>query len=331
VSNSRSSSGGARGTKARAARASEGSSSSGRSPKKPRPDAGAAASGSLAPPRSGRTRTRSRSGTSAGAESGPSTTAVSTAGASERRAALVEERDFLLASLRDLEAEHAVGDVDDVDYEALKDDYTVRAANVIKTLDGLTARPTSAPAPRSWTRRLVAMALVVVFAVGAGVLVARSSGDRGAGDSITGGIRSDTRDELLEARQDGAQQKYLDAIKVYSQVLQQDPANTEALAYKGWMLRLVSLQATGTQQAQLQAEAKASLEQALRTSPKDPTSLVFMAALLGDLGQPQAALADLDRVPPGQLPSFMSSTIGQLRAQLEAQVHPASTPTTAGP
>src|SRR4051794_18690615 len=43
-------------------------------------------------------------------------------------AALEEQRDFLLGSLRDLDAEHDAGDVDEADYLALKDDYTARAA-----------------------------------------------------------------------------------------------------------------------------------------------------------------------------------------------------------
>ena len=50
-------------------------------------------------------------------------------------AALEEERDFLLRSLRDLEREHDVGDVDDHDYEVLKDDYTARAATVLRSIE----------------------------------------------------------------------------------------------------------------------------------------------------------------------------------------------------
>ena len=47
----------------------------------------------------------------------------------------IEERDFLLASLDDLEAEYAAGDLDDDDYAALKADYTTRAARVIRELE----------------------------------------------------------------------------------------------------------------------------------------------------------------------------------------------------
>ena len=42
----------------------------------------------------------------------------------DRLAALEEERRFLLRSLTDLEREHDAGDVDDLDYETLKDGST---------------------------------------------------------------------------------------------------------------------------------------------------------------------------------------------------------------
>ena len=43
----------------------------------------------------------------------------------DRLAALEEERRFLLRSLNDLEREHDAGDVDDLDYQSLKDGYTI--------------------------------------------------------------------------------------------------------------------------------------------------------------------------------------------------------------
>jgi hypothetical protein len=51
------------------------------------------------------------------------------------RAALEEERDFCLRSLRDLEAERNAGDIDAVDYVTLRDAYTVRAAVALRELD----------------------------------------------------------------------------------------------------------------------------------------------------------------------------------------------------
>jgi tetratricopeptide (TPR) repeat protein len=239
----------------------------------------------------------------------------------DRLAALEEERDFLLGSLRDLEAEHDVGDVDDGDYEALKDDYTARAAAVLRAIESHQLEVSAARPRRSPARRALIAAAVALFAVLSGVLVAQWSGARGTGDTITGGVRGDTRDQLLQARQAFAQSspQYLQAIKLYDKVLQEDPANVEALAYRGWMYRLVSLQATGGQRTQLQTQARDSLAQALRTDPHDATSLIFMAAVLDDLGQPSQALADLDTVPAGEVPSVVTGLVSQLRSRLLAE------------
>jgi hypothetical protein len=43
-----------------------------------------------------------------------------------------ERTTFLLESLRDLEREHEAGDIDDADYEALRDDDTARAAAALR-------------------------------------------------------------------------------------------------------------------------------------------------------------------------------------------------------
>ena len=42
-----------------------------------------------------------------------------------------------------------------------------------------------------------------------------------------------------QAQADLAKGQYLDAVKVYEAVLNQDPRNPEALAYRGWILYLV--------------------------------------------------------------------------------------------
>ncbi len=63
--------------------------------------------------------------------------AVPPGGRSAAVADLEGQREFFLRSLRDLEAEHAAGDIDDVDYRALRDDYTSRAAEVLRRLGDL--------------------------------------------------------------------------------------------------------------------------------------------------------------------------------------------------
>ncbi|HSS11249.1 MAG TPA: hypothetical protein VLL25_15295 [Acidimicrobiales bacterium] len=55
--------------------------------------------------------------------------------------ALQEERDFLIRSLRDLDAEREAGDIDEIDYQSLKDDYTARTATVLRTIEARKAPP----------------------------------------------------------------------------------------------------------------------------------------------------------------------------------------------
>ena len=97
-------------------------------------------------------------------------------------ARLEEERSFLLGSLRDLERERESGDIDDLDYAALHNGYTQRAAEVIKLIErGEALLPRRAPRPLA--QRIVVVVSVLVLAVGAGWLVAAQSGQRLPGQS----------------------------------------------------------------------------------------------------------------------------------------------------
>ena len=49
---------------------------------------------------------------------------------------LEEQLDFLLDSLRDLERELDAGDIDESDYESLRNDYIARAAAISHQLTG---------------------------------------------------------------------------------------------------------------------------------------------------------------------------------------------------
>lgn len=242
-------------------------------------------------------------------------------------AALEEQREFLLRSLRDLEAEHDAGDVDDDDYAELTDDYTARAAAVIRAIQTHHVRAAARSAKPSWGRRLVWVAVVGVVAVGLGLFVAHSAGTRNAGDTITGGTPQGVANQLLTARQQFGSGDLVAAIKTYDKVLQDDPTNTEALAYRGWMLRLGALGAQGQDQQLLRAQSLKYLQQALDVDPGDGTALVFLAVLYGDLGQPQQALDTLAEVPAGSVPDFMTATVDTFRSEMQAQVSGSSTTT----
>jgi hypothetical protein len=70
---------------------------------------------------------------------------ASASGVVRDRVLVEEERDFLLHSLRDLEAEHDAGDIDEEDYSSLRDDYTSRAAVVLRELERIDNPPPPEP------------------------------------------------------------------------------------------------------------------------------------------------------------------------------------------
>ncbi len=239
----------------------------------------------------------------------------------DRLAALEEERDFLLRSLADLEREHDAGDVDDADYEALKDDYTARAAAVLRAIESrhVTARATRRP--RSSGRGWIVALGVLVVGVLAGVAVAQASGRREQGQTVSGDIRTTTREQLFEAQQLFAEGKLLDAVKVYDQVLAAQPANVEAMTYKGWLLRLTANQSSSdTDRQTLLAKSLQLLDQAVQTDPKYADARVFRASLLNALDRPEEALADLDAVEPGSVPEMLNGLVGQLRTSIEQNI-----------
>jgi hypothetical protein len=245
----------------------------------------------------------------------------------DRLAALEEERDFLLRSLADLEREHDAGDVDDGDYESLKDDYTARAAAVLRAIEArhVTARATRRrrSSGRGW---MIALGVLVVGVL-AGVAMAQASGRREQGQTLTGDIRSTTREQLFEAQQLFSQGKLLDAVKVYDQVLAAQPANVEAMTYKGWLLRLTANQsANDTDRQTLLAKSLQLLDQAVQTDPGYADARVFRASLLNALDRPEEALADLDAVQPGSVPELLRGLVGQLRTSIEKNIADGGSP-----
>ena len=155
----------------------------------------------------------------------------------EQRALLEEEREHLLGSLEDLESEFSAGDMDEQDYLTLKEEYTLRAAQVLRQLNHDSARTASVSSPRQertasprWRTALVVLG-VLGFAALAGVLVARGSGQRGD-NAITGS--TGTLREQLATCQTTSFQKPAEGIECYQQILDTAPENLEALTYQGW-------------------------------------------------------------------------------------------------
>jgi tetratricopeptide (TPR) repeat protein len=170
------------------------------------------------------------------------------------RSVLEEERDFFVRSLRDLEAERAAGDIDDLDYRSLRDDYTIRAADVLRRLETLDAAPPPAEAepvvapnepavagsedpdpPRvrrraSPRRRVLTGVAAVVVVVGSvtGAFVARS----GSSGSATTRVRN-LDVAALDALGDS---QYTKAVQDYEAALRIDPTDVQTLTGEGELL-----------------------------------------------------------------------------------------------
>src|SRR5436853_445591 len=112
----------------------------------------------------------------------------------ERRHQLEEERDFLMQSLDDLELEHQSGGIDDESYAELHDDYTARAAAVIRTLrDGIDVTPPPPSKSRAQTRRrALVVSVVLLFAVAAGLPLPLALGARLPGQTSSGNSQAST-------------------------------------------------------------------------------------------------------------------------------------------
>ncbi|MDQ1402218.1 MAG: hypothetical protein QOG03_534 [Actinomycetota bacterium] len=234
------------------------------------------------------------------------------------QASLADQREFLLASLRDLDAERAAGDIDE-------DDYTSRAAAVLRAMtDGpATGRAPAAPSARrgpSPFKTIGWVAGVVVFAVIAGLLVARSSGDRLPGQSASGSIDLGGSDRLAQARSLYGSGKVLEAVKLYDQVLKADPNNVEALAYRGWLVRLAGLNDIG-----LTFE-----DRAVAADPSYPDAHFFRGMMLWkDKGRPADGVAEFRLFLANRPPQAMVGAVETALSQAMAEASGSTTTTAA--
>ncbi len=150
------------------------------------------------------------------------------------RERLTDEREHLLASLDDLDAELAAGDIDRDDFDALRDDYTARTAQLSRALDGAMITRTARQAhPRS--SQLTWLAGVVLVAAVASWAMVEFSGARGDGETASGEIRLSTASLLADAAASFGQGDPQRSIELYGEVLDLQPTNVEALTYRGWI------------------------------------------------------------------------------------------------
>ena len=229
---------------------------------------------------------------------------------------LRDEQQFLLNSLRDLEKERAAGDIDDADYETLRSGYVARTAAITRELQGVDV--VDDEAPKSWAKRLLVVACVIAVAIGAGVFVARSSGQRLPGESLSGGIEQSTANMLATARQLNFSNPSK-SIELYSNVLKLEPDNAEALTYRSWLLALTARDAQANVKQLALATAVADLLRAQAVDPNYPDAHCFLGIVYFRFLE-QASLAKkqldvcVDMNPPASVSSFVAAIVKEVDA-----------------
>jgi tetratricopeptide (TPR) repeat protein len=252
---------------------------------------------------------------------------------------LVEEREFLLQSIRDLDAEFGAGDLDADDYRTLRDDYTARAAAVLRRLDGsndsITADRTAPfganvasstlPRPKATPRgrAVAAAAVLALVSAGAGYAVATSAGERLATDEASGNIVEGSTDRITKAQLLVSEGRILEAVRVYDDLLREDPENPVALAQRGWLLIRVG-------EPSLVDRGLASIDRAIALEPDFADAHFFRGmALLRAKGEPAMAIEAFEQGlatnPPPEVRAGLEQGI-ELAREMAAE---ASTVTTA--
>lgn len=232
-------------------------------------------------------------------------------------AALEEQREFLLTSLEDLDREHAVGDLDDEDYETLRADYTLRAARVIEAIDQHQELIDATDPGHHGLRRLVLVVAVVVVAAVAAIVVTNSSGSRRQTTTDTGVIVPSKATQACIDRMGttfGASttdanfaSEAVATLKCFTDRIDQDPRDVVAYAYRARTESLVAKQLAGVADRadveNFSRRATADIHKALQLQPDYPDALAFgaMDALgNGDVASAKRYLARIDRL---QLPA----------------------------
>jgi hypothetical protein len=225
-----------------------------------------------------------------------------------------DDRSFLERSIADLDAEHAAGDLSDADHAELRARYEAKLAALDSTPADPSGPGSSHEGARPWDRsgkvgrgrrRSIVLTVVVVLAVGVGggLAVARWSGARKPGETVTGTVPGTSAQKLAEAAQLASDGKVLDALKVYDSVLKENPRDVRAMTYKGWLLRNVGVESG---EADLAKQGVEYLQKATDLDPRFAEAWLFRGIVyLRDDEDPvraaealKAALAS-DPIPEG--------------------------------
>jgi cytochrome c-type biogenesis protein CcmH/NrfG len=222
------------------------------------------------------------------------------------REAVESEREFLLRSLDDLDAEREVGNVDDGTYHTLHDDYTARAAAIIRSLDAGKDLTVPERPPASTLTRVTTVSGILVFAVVAAVLLTHAVGQRHPGQTITGNAQVGSaatsttgagEGQLLAAAVRRQPQSYAahiayaryliqnndypDAVHEFGTAARLDPSQPEPPTYAGWAGALLAEEIKDPKiRAPLLSASLDRINEVIKATPKYPDAYALKGVIL---------------------------------------------------
>jgi tetratricopeptide (TPR) repeat protein len=150
-------------------------------------------------------------------------------------------------------------------------------------------------------------AVVVTALVGAGfAVVAFSTGDPPPPDP-----RAAVNTQLEQAHQLESQNQASEALRVYDAVLQEDPDNVEALAYRGWLLGRAGNDAPEPAvREELLTKALESLDRAIAISPRYGDARFFRGMVLFRFrNEPEAAIPEFEAYLASNPPANQATAV----------------------
>jgi tetratricopeptide (TPR) repeat protein len=158
----------------------------------------------------------------------------------------------------------------------------------------------------------VAAIVAGCIAVGAvaGFALASALGSRSSGDALSGSLPTSTADRLQRAAELMGDGEAVEAVKVYDQILEKDPEQPVALAYRGWIVRL----------AGLKDEGLSYVDRAIASDPTYPDAHFFRGMMLWqDKGDPAGAVDEfrlfLANNPPQAMVSLVEDALTRAAAE----------------
>jgi tetratricopeptide (TPR) repeat protein len=233
---------------------------------------------------------------------------------------LNDQREFLIRSIADAEAEHDAGDLTEEDFALLVARDRGTLAEVEAALGELALLPeeaespagtspaaAAASAPRSHWRLVGILASCALILVGVLILVDHALSNRLPGQAVSGGI-TQTRAQLIEQQLAQASTLYnggqtTEALSLYEKVLTEDPTDPTALAQSGWLEWNAG---ASDKQPSLEALGRKVEQRTIRVAPTFYGGHLYLGLiLLYQDNNPKGAVVQFDKflneVPPAAL------------------------------